>query len=144
MTVSITNALKLALDNEDAANLLCTEFLKWKGMGEYEHYHFGKDSFYVTPLVNNEKYILRHVHLIPQTDERQLLKWAKAFKNRGRKTSDRVLIYAQSADKYLLIYILSEPDAHKIATMKNQVDKELMESFAKVADAFICDGSVII
>jgi hypothetical protein len=37
----------------------------------------------------------------------------------------------------------TEPDAHKIATMQNQIDKELMESFAKVAGEFMFDGSVI-
>jgi hypothetical protein len=83
--------------------------------------------------------------LIPEKNERQRVKWIQTFRRRGRKTSDRILIYTQDAkDNYLLIYILSEPDAHKIATMKNQMDKELMESFARVAGDFIFDGSVII
>jgi hypothetical protein len=145
MIVSITNALKLALNNENDADLLCSEFLKWKSLGEFEHYFFGKDSAYASPLVNNERYTLRHVHLIPEKNERQRVKWIQTFRRRGRKTSDRILIYTQDAkDNYLLIYILSEPDAHKIATMKNQMDKELMESFARVAGDFIFDGSVII
>ncbi len=144
MTVKITNALESVLRKDDA-DLLCSEFLNWKATGEYNHHYFGKDSAYIAPPVNGEKYALRHVHLVPVLDARQITRWWRDFARRGRKTSDRVLIYAKnSAGDYLLIYILTEPDAHKIATMQNQTDKELMESFAKVAGDFMFDGSVII
>lgn len=144
MIVRITNALKSVLGNDDA-ELLCGEFLNWKATGEYAHHYFGKDSAYIAPPVNGEKYVLRHVHLIPVLDANQLKRWWRNFSRRSRKTSDRVLIYTKnSVGDYLLIYILSEPDAHKIATMQNQKDKELMESFAKVAGDFMLDGSVII
>lgn len=144
MIVRITNALKSVLGNDDA-ELLCGEFLNWKATGEYDHHYFGKDSAYIAPPVNGEKYVLRHVHLIPVLDANQLKRWWRNFSRRSRKTSDRVLIYTKnSVGDYLLIYILSEPDAHKIATMQNQKDKELMESFAKVAGDFMLDGSVII
>lgn len=144
MSVQTTNALKSVLGKDDA-ELLCSEFLNWKAAGEYDHHYFGKDSAYIAPPVNGEKYGLRHVHLVPVLDARQIARWWRDFARRGRKTSDRVLIYAKDAKgDYLLIYILSEPDAHKIATMQNQIDKELMESFAKVAGDFMFDGSVII
>ncbi|MFI3123245.1 MAG: type II toxin-antitoxin system YafO family toxin [Methylococcales bacterium] len=144
MTVKITNALESVLGKNDA-DLLCSEFLNWKATGEYDHHYFGKDSAYIAPPVNGEKYALRHVHLVPVLDVKQIARWWRDFARRGRKTSDRVLIYAKDAkENYLLIYILTEPDAHKIATMKNQTDKELMESFAKVAGEFMFDGSVII
>lgn len=144
MIVQITNALKSVLGKDDA-ELLCREFLNWKATGEYDHHSFGKDSAYIAPPVNGEKYALRHVHLVPVLDGKQIVRWSQIFKRRGRKTSDRVLIYAKNATgDYLLIYILTEPDAHKIATMQNQTDKELMESFAKVAGDFMFDGSVII
>jgi len=144
MIVKITNALESVLGKDDA-DLLCGEFLNWKATGEYDHYYFGKDSAYIAPPVNGEKYALHHVHLVPEKDKPQLAKWSQIFARRGRKTSDRVLIYVKnSAGNYLLIYILTEPDAHKIATMQNQTDRELMESFAKVAGEFMFDGSVII
>jgi hypothetical protein len=144
MIVKITHALESVLGKEDA-DLLCDEFLNWKVTGEYEHYYFGKDSAYIAQPVNGEKYALRHVHLVPEKDKTQLAKWLQVFTRRGRKTSDRVLIYVKnSVGDYLLIYILTEPDAHKIATMRNQTDRELMESFAKVAGEFMFDGAVII
>jgi hypothetical protein len=143
MTVKITHALESVLGKDDA-DLLCEAFLKWQTLGEFEHHYFGKDSAYIVPLVNGEKYGLRHVHLVPEKDKRQIARWLRDFARRGRKTSDRVLIYVKnSAGDYLLIYILTEPDAHKIATMQNQTDKGLMESFAKVAGDFMFDGSVI-
>lgn len=144
MIVQITHALKSVLGKDDA-ELLCSEFLNWKATGEYDHHYFGKDSAYIAPPVNGEKYVLRHVHLVPVLDTKQIARWLRDFARRGRKTSDRILIYTKDAKgDYLLIYILSEPDAHKIATMQNQIDKELMESFAKVAGDFMFDGSVII
>lgn len=144
MIVQITHALKSVLGKDDA-ELLCSEFLNWKATGEYDHHYFGKDSAYIAPTVNGEKYVLRHVHLVPVLDTKQIARWLRDFARRGRKTSDRILIYTKDAKgDYLLIYILSEPDAHKIATMQNQIDKELMESFAKVAGDFMFDGSVII
>jgi hypothetical protein len=113
MIVQITHALKSVLGKDDA-DLLCEEFLKWQTLGEYDHYYFGKDSAYIAPPVNGEKYALRHVHLVPEKNKQQLAKWLRIFARHGRKTSDRMLIYAKnSAGDYLLIYILTEPDAHK-------------------------------
>lgn len=46
-------------------------------------------------------------------------------------------------ERFLLIFILSEPDAHAIASMKTQKDKDLMHAFIEVATAFIDTGAVI-
>lgn len=133
-------------------NLDITEFIKqfnwWKGRGasgEYDSYLFGKDSAYVRPAVDGKEYTLMHVHLVPQSDLKQLEHWKNAYKNRRRKVSDRVLIYVNdSSGDYLLIYILPEFDAHRIAAMKTKSDKETMEGFAEAASAFIYDGAIIV
>jgi mRNA interferase YafO len=125
-------------------DLFCTEFRRWKSADEYGSYWFGKDSAYVAPAVNGERYILRHVHLVPLADKVQLIKWNQAWKRRGRKTSDRVLVYVgDHRGDVLLIFILPEPDAHAVAAMKTQTHKEIMAGFATVAEAFIADGSII-
>jgi Toxin YafO, type II toxin-antitoxin system len=80
------------------------------------------------------------VHLKPIEDESGLLHWMRQFGRRSRKTSDRVLVYTVgSTGNFLLIFILPEPDAHKIAREHPQT----MQSFARVAAAFINDGTVI-
>jgi hypothetical protein len=45
--------------------------------------------------------------------------------------------------KFLLITILDEPNVHRIVLMKTQQDKDLMMRFAKIAEVFISDGSII-
>jgi mRNA interferase YafO len=146
MVVKTTAKLKSVLDNEKLdSQLLCKLFKQWKqAKDEHGSYHFGKDSAYVTPLINGDKYILRHVHLVPILDQNQLSLWQKIWRFKGRKTSDRVLIYVKDKKgNFLLIYILSEPDAHEVARMKTQQHREIMEGFAAVAEAFIDDGSII-
>jgi mRNA interferase YafO len=146
MVVKITTALKSALDSDKLdSQLFCNLFKQWK-LSKDEHgcYHFGKDSAYVTPLINGDKYILRHVHLVPVIDKDQLSLWKRRWSFRRRKTSNRVLIYVDDKKgNYLLIYILSEPDAHEAALMKTQQHRELMDGFAAVAEAFIEDGSIL-
>jgi len=145
MVVRITAALKNALEADKLeSNLFIETFKEWKSGDEYGSYHFGKDGAYVTPLVNGDKYVLRHVHLVPVVNQKQLILWKKRWKIKGRKTSDRVLIYAQDKQRnFLLIFILSEPDAHAVAEMKTQQHREIMEGFACVADAFVYRGEVI-
>ena len=145
MTVKITQALKNRL-NEDGFNVeeLCARFETWKLADEYSSYYFGKDSAYITPTVDGEKYKLRHVHLVPIEDKNQLSSWNKAWQLGKRKTSNRILIYVDdNKGNFLLIFILSEPDAHEIALMKNEKHKKLMEGFAAVAEEFIFDGSIL-
>ena len=145
MVVKLTTALKNALEADRLdSRLFCASFKEWKSGDEYSSFYFGKDSAYFTPSVNGEQYALRHVHLVPVIDKTRLLAWKKVWKLKGRKTSDRVLIYTRDKQgNFLLIYILSEPDAHAVARMKCQKHKELMEGFAAVAEAFIFDGSII-
>lgn len=145
MAVKITRALQKLLEADGlAADELCKQFATWKATDEYGSYFFGKDSAYTTPLVDGEKYRLRHVHLVPMLDKKQLAAWNRAFRLAKRKTSNRVLIYADdSRGDFLLIFILSEPTAHEIALMKQPTHKALMEGFATVAAAFLLDGSVL-
>jgi mRNA interferase YafO len=146
MVVKTTAKLKSVLDSEKLdSQLFCNKFKQWKqSKDDHGSYHFGKDSAYVTPVINGDKYILRHVHLVPVIDQAQLSLWQKIWRFKGRKTSNRVLIYVKDRKgNFLLIYILSEPDAHEIALMKTQQHKELMEGFAAVAEAFIDDGSIL-
>jgi mRNA interferase YafO len=146
MAVKTTRILKNFLD-EDNLNVeeFCTRFASWKlSLDEYSSYFFGKDSAYVKPTVGTDKYILRHVHIVPILDKIQLSKWNRLSKLKKRKTSDRVLIYvSDNKGNFLLIIILSEPNAHEVAEMKTQTHKELMEYFATVAEAFIFDGSIL-
>lgn len=146
MVVKTTAKLKSVLDSEKLdSQLFCSQFKQWKqSKDDHGSYHFGKDSAYVTPIINGDKYILRHVHLVPVIDQAQLSLWQKIWRFKGRKTSNRVLIYVKDRKgNFLLVYILSEPDAHEIALMKTQQHKELMEGFAAVAEAFIDDGSIL-
>jgi mRNA interferase YafO len=94
--------------------------------------------------VDGNKYLLRHVHLVPLADEGQLELWDKAWKRRSRKTSDRALVYVSDGKgNHLLIFILDEPDAHAIASMKTPEHRDIMEGFAEVAAAFLESGDVI-
>lgn len=148
-SVKLTRALTAALDAEsgNAHRLLVESFRTWKRGDEYGHYLFGKDSAYAKPSVDGTPYLLRHVHLAPLSDPEQLRRWNSAWQRRSRKTSDRVLVYAERiADhqlSYLLIYVLPEPEAHAIATMQTRQHHELMEGFANVAAAFLESGDVI-
>lgn len=145
MDVKITKALKQALDEDNLSSQLFMDlFREWKQTGEFNSYGFGKDSAYFKPCVGGKQYVLRHVHLVPIFDKTQLSKWNKGWQFKSRKTSNRVLIYVDDGkSRFLLIYILSEPDAHDVALMRTQKHKELMEGFAKVAEAFVLDGSII-
>ena len=144
MLVKTTNSLKSKFDRENLdIQLFCEEFKLWKSKDEHSSRLFGKDSAYTTPTVNGEKYILRHVHLIPVMDQKQIDSWYKKFRFKSRKTSNRVLVYVDdNKGNILLIHILPEPDAHEIAEMKTQKNRETMKGFAAVAEAFIFDGTI--
>ena len=148
ITVKITNVLKETLQN-DGINYqqFIDEFTKWKSQGsagEFNSRYFGKDGAYVRPTVDGHQYALRHVHLIPLSDAVQLAKWNAQWKRKGKKISDRALVYvADHKGNYLLIFILPEPDAHRIAKMSNKEDRETMDGFAEVAAAFLENGEVL-
>ena len=148
-TVQSTRALSAALEAERAGltRQIITSFQTWKQGDEYGHYLFGKDSAYAKPDVDGVPYQLRHVHMVPLADREQLKRWNTDWQRKSRKTSDRVLVYAErragSATSYLLIFILPEPEAHLIAGMTTREHRELMDGFANVAAAFIENGNVI-
>jgi mRNA interferase YafO len=144
MVVKMTKVLKEFLEADGLdSQLFINLFKKWKSSGEYSSFHFGKDAAYFTPIVNGGKYILRHVHLVPLVDKSQKERWLRAWKVRGRKTSDRVLVYvSDKKGNFLLIFILSEPNAHEVARMGTKQNKEIMEGFAAIAEEFINHGSV--
>lgn len=153
MKVEMTEALKAQLDAlgpDDAAELV-EGFCEWKSGDEYKNYFFGKDGGYRKPSVGLEPYLLRHVHLVPITDEGQLAIWDRDFKRGVRngtgakKKSNRVLVYVANArqDAFLLIYVLPEPDAHKIADMLTPEDSLQMKRFAKIAEVYLDTGEII-
>jgi mRNA interferase YafO len=146
MRIQTTTAFKQQLDNDThSLDIFCAEFQSWKQGDEFDSYLFGKDSAYIAPKVGTESYRLRHVHLVPLLDFPQLQTWNRVAQRKGRKTSDRALVYVEDgADNFLLIYILPEPDAHRIAQMAKIEDKETMLGFAAVANAFIETGSIIV
>jgi mRNA interferase YafO len=137
---------QIAALNEDIDNF-CDEFEAWKtkgAAGEYDNYLFGKDGAYTAPPVAGVPNVLRHVHLVPLADPRALAAWNTQWHRRGRKVSDRALVYASDKNHgHLLIYILAEPDAHLVARMGTPVHHQLMRKFARVAERFMHDGSVI-
>jgi hypothetical protein len=148
MRVRITEALRTALANigQNSAQLV-RDFGDWKSLGpagEYSSEIFGKDGAYRAPSVGGVVYKLRHVHLIPLLDRPKRRRWLEKFRVRGRKTSNRVLVYAEDGrGNYLLIFILNEPSAHDIAEMRTARDRETMKGFAAVAEAFLHDGTVL-
>lgn len=148
MTVHVTKALgsQFASVGGDLTDFV-DKFERWKSKGpsgEHESYFFGKDGAYTLPAVNGVRYILRHAHLVPRQDPASLARWEQRWKNRSRKTSNRVLVYVSDVTHgHLLIYILEEPDAHEVAEMLTPAQKTLMLQFAQIADAFIQNGRVL-
>lgn len=128
-------------------------FKEWKANGEYSSYYFGKDGGYEAPKLDWPGHYLMHVHLVPIIDLDDLEDWEKAWgghegsrgKRKGRKTSDRVLVYVGAgASDYLLITIMGEEDApHEVAKMKTPADRNVMYYFAAIADHFIETGKVL-
>ena len=134
------------LESDIEPTAFAREFSLWKAgwpKGEYAHALFGKDAAYVKPKVDGELYRLRHVHIVPFLDKDAKRRWYNAFKFRRRKTSDRHLVYvADEKGNFGLIYILDEPDAHRIARMEGLQERTIMEGFAIVAENFLFDGSL--
>ena len=149
MATRLTEALRaLLLEQGQDPDNFAAEFDHWKArgaQGEFDSYLFGKDGAYATPKVNGDPHVLRHVHLVPLANHEHLARWKAVWRRRGRKTSDRALVYV--SDPYyghLLLYILDEPDAHAVARMETAEHRDLMMRFAAVADRFIHAGEIII
>jgi mRNA interferase YafO len=104
----------------------------------------GKDAAYAAPRVAGISNVLRHVHLVPLADTRALAVWNTQWRRRGRKVSDRALVYASDRTYgHLLIYILKDHDAHLVARMETPAHRQLMLKLARVAERFMHDGSII-
>lgn len=158
MTTRATNSLKSQLQEAGGASAdeLCQVFDAWKAGfpgSEFTHPLFGKDGAYSRPMVDGKPYVLRHVHLMPVQDSGALERWMATHNrgvqkgNWGRKTSDRVLVYATRSlpggeEEHLLLFILDEPQAHETAQMKTPEAKKLMAQLASCAADFMDDGSV--
>lgn len=148
VSVSKTEIIEALFHN---AGLDLTEFVdlfrQWKSLGpsgEDEFYEFGKDGAYVSPSVNGQKNVLRHVHLVPIIDVQKKADWDKKWERHSRRTSDRALVYVADGNaKFLLITILPEPSAHAIGKMQTTEHKEMMEFFAEIADQFIHHNNII-
>lgn len=115
------------------------EFEWWRQnwpANEYSSELFGKDGAYIQPKVDGKPYSLRHVHLQPIEPAAKSV-WEAIARRLGRKTSDRHPIYfRRDDDAFLLIHILDEPTAHQVALMHTNEDKELMNTFAIIAENF--------
>ena len=128
----------------ESPEAFAAEFEKWRNDGEYSSYFFGKDGLYIAPTLSDGSMGLRHVHLVPLANAQQLRRWNVQWLRRGRKTSDRVLVYAQDPTHgYLLIYILNEPEAHEVAKMLTPDSALLMGKLIKIAETFIYTGQII-
>lgn len=144
MKVRMTEQLReelIALEADPETFLKAFHDWKSRGpQGEDDEYLFGKDAEYSRPLVNGKR-VLRHVHLVPE-DEEALRRWNWAWSRGGRRVSDLALVYANGGRHgYLLIAILWEPTAHKVASMQSADDRAFMEDMAHVAEKFIFDGT---
>lgn len=146
--VYITKVLKTTLESQSVdVTAFQFAFANWRHnwpQNEYTNEFFGKDVPYQTPLVDGQKNILRHVHITPIAELEERRKWYYFFRLRKKKTSDRHLVYVNGGPLgYLLIDILEEPYAHKIALMETREDAQVMRTFAKIAEEFLIDGTII-
>ncbi|NHC52368.1 type II toxin-antitoxin system YafO family toxin [Pseudomonas sp. AU8050] len=144
MQVDVHPDLESALGSDKAT--FVTRFCDWKKGDEFGSYFFGKNGGYRTPTLDFPQSQLMHVHLVPLHDVKQLGIWNRLSDRRSRKTSNRVLIYAErSSTQYLLIDILEEADdPHTIANMTTQEDKDMMYAYAAIANCYIESGDILI
>jgi len=135
---------------DKAVLTFATNFDNWKAGfpgTEYTDKLFGKDAPYIYPpadkMIDGE---LWHVHLMPLTPGKALALWHIKHDARGRKTSDRTLVYATKVDarvtQYLLLYII-QADAHDTAAMRNTIGTVVMPKLVKIANFWIKTGRII-
>ncbi|MFC3816593.1 type II toxin-antitoxin system YafO family toxin [Lysobacter sp. GCM10012299] len=140
MAIYLTEEFRATADDAGIdVQILVDEFSWWKEdeAREYLSPWFGKDSAYTAPRVNGEQWVLRHCHL-PPSHTAALARWQKILSRKGRKTSDRVLVYVKRPDgDFLLIFVLDEPGAHQIAKMENLADRQLMQAMSAAAEEFL-------
>ena len=118
-----------------ASNIDLVRFVKlfreWKQAGGESSYFFGKDGFY-TPISNG----LRHVHIVPVLNVQDKQRWDRNWKTGQRRTSDTCLVYVEDNQDFLLVSILPEPLAHKIARQETEDDRLIMQRFYHIAEQF--------
>lgn len=133
-------------ESNSCLNTFIDNFKIWKtdwSINEYSVHEFGKDSGLISPKVDGKSYQLRHVHLIP-TEKKSLNEWNINYKKEKRRTSDKMLIYVEDNQNFLLIAILPENLSHKIIAMKEPKDQQLMENFAEAASEYVNYKKIII
>jgi hypothetical protein len=139
MIIKCTDILKSRLTESELQYLIQDfKIIKTPG-GANLAYRLGKDSEYIFPKLKSGT--LCYVHTIP-IDKNDLKRWTEAYNNNDPKVSDGVLIYVNDNSEYLLIFFLQE-GAHEMANMLTDEDEKLMNFFAKIANAFIKDKSII-
>lgn len=120
--------------------MLIAAFSDWKvnqakfGPGDEraEAYEFAKDAF------NRGSKVCRHVHMVPIGDDGSLIEWNENWENYRKRTSDRILFYANGDSYgYLLIQIVDDPGGHGVFS-----DKGLLAYLEAVADAFVFHGKL--
>lgn len=111
--------------------LFVKHFKEWKQAGEESSYFFGKDGFY-SPILHG----LRHVHIVPVLSVLDKQRWDKHWQTGQRRTSDTCLVYVEDNQDFLLVSILPEPLAHKIARQETADDRLIMQRFYHIAEQF--------
>lgn len=134
-------------DPAGAVQTFCNNFAAWKaGLAARPSRgapQFGKDFPYSFPLVLNRMKLM-HVHLIP-ADAAEREDWMKRFRRDScsDRTSDKILVYAEDGNKYLLIYILPEGKSHEMAEKARKSpgrERDLFQKFAEIAEDFLTFG----
>jgi len=126
---------QLQANGRDPGQLL-SDFEAWKAGREDDSYIFGHDSLGI-----GSKY-LYHTHMVPLNDQVALDLWDKVWeRGRGRRTSDRYLLYAYGGPRegYLLIAVIDDPGAHELWAPKNNGQRAALE---EVAEDFCVFGSI--
>lgn len=165
--VDITEDLKNQLGSK-VANDYIEAFEQWQraGGGLFDHRWFGWDNPYERPppTDKNAGWTLYHVHLEPakplahdyvgandafEAARKTYDRWMSSkAKQRWRPTSDDVLVYARDmhgvTPRFLLIDILTSPNAHKIAEMTTADDKMQMLAYLDVAEQYVYFGKIIV
>lgn len=144
MTVYITNALRETFELVGVDTDRFIEFFEeFKNGDPHESLIFGWDNTYETPRVNGLTHTLRHVHMMPQADERKKAHWIDLYRQRKHKTSDRALVYVTNRQgDHLLIEMLEEPEAHTICKMLTPPHKLIMKKYATIASDFLISGKI--
>jgi len=140
MRIFVSQAFRSYASAKVVADLV-DAFKWWKESTgrEFQSPIFGKDAALFSPKVGGRAYALRHCHLVPLNDANALKAWARSHRFGSRKVSDRVLIYVQQDDDFLLIDIVDDPGAHALMRMTDKQGKSFMLKCAEEAEAFF-DG----